>query len=235
MTLTTYHDLVQGTDEWLEARRGILTASVIGDLITPKTVRPASNDTSRSLTMLLVAERITGYSDPVYVSDDMMRGTLDEPIARTAYAKHKGVTVSEVGFMVRDDATGSLSADATWRLGYSPDGLVGDDGLIEIKSRRAKAQVATILADEVPLANLAQMHAGMLVAGRAWCDYVSFSGGLPLYVKRVHRDEKWDKVITEVATEFETTAARMVTSFRALAKTMPPTERPNYDLEGLVL
>jgi hypothetical protein len=234
MTLTTYGDLVQGTDEWLDARRGILTASVVGDLITPKTVRPASNDTSRSLTMLLVAERITGYSDPVYVSDDMMRGIVDEPIARTAYAKHKGVRVDELGFMVRDDATpmGSLP---TWRLGYSPDGLVGDDGLIEIKSRRAKAQVATILTDEVPMANLAQMHAGMLVADRAWCDYVSFSGGLPLYVKRVHRDEKWDKVIVDVATEFETTAAQMVAAFNLIAETMPATERPNYDLEGLVL
>lgn len=225
MTLRVYSDLVQGTEEWLAARRGIVTASVVGQFITPKTVKPASNDYSRALTMLLVAERITGWSDPVYVTADMERGHLDEPIARAAYAQWAKVDVDEVGFMVRDETA--------WKLGYSPDGLVGDDGLIEIKSRRAKAQVATVIADEVPLANMAQIQAGMLVSGRAWCDYVSFAGGLPLYVKRVHFDERWADAITDAVIEFEATAARMVESFAALTKDMPTTERINYDLAGI--
>src|SRR5690606_36899576 len=134
-----------------------VTASVVGQLITTKTIKPAANDTSRALTALLVAERITGWSDPVYVSDDMMRGTLDEPVARDLYSKHYAPVV-ECGFMVR--------YEDGWRLGYSPDGLVGDDGLIEVKSRRAKAQLVTILADEVPASNMAQIQAGLLVSGR---------------------------------------------------------------------
>lgn len=227
MTLRVYSDLVQGTEDWLAARRGIVTASVVGQLITPRTIKPASNDYSRALTMLLVAERITGWSDPVYVTADMERGNLDEPIARAAYAQWAGVAVDEVGFMVREQAT--------FTLGYSPDGLVGSDGLIEIKSRRAKAQVATILADEVPLSNVAQMQAGMLVSGRTWCDYVSFAGGLPLYVKRVHFDQTWARAIVDAVEEFEATAARMVESFNELTKDMPQTERIDYDLQGMVI
>ena len=180
MSLHEHADLIQGSDEWLAARRGIVTASVVGQLITPKTIKPASNDTSRALTTLLVAERITGWTDPVYVSDDMLRGTMDEPVARDIYARHFA-PVTELGFMTRDDWG--------WSIGYSPDGLVGDDGLIEVKSRRAKKHVATVLADQVPLENMAQIQAGLLVSGRAWCDYISYCGGMPMWIKRVHPDQ----------------------------------------------
>lgn len=226
MSLIEYPDLVQGSEEWLAARRGIVTASVVGQLITTKTIAPANNDTSRGLTTLLVAERITGWTDPVYVSDDMMRGTLDEPVARDLYSRHYA-PVTEMGFMVREQ-------DHGWRLGYSPDGLVGDDGLIEIKSRRAKTQVATILTDEVPAANLAQMQAGLLVTGRKWIDYVSFSGGLPLYVKRVHPDERWFDAITRAVAIFESTATEMVATYTAAIAGRPATERTTYDMEMVI-
>ena len=220
MSLRTYPDLIQGTDEWLDIRRGMVTASVVGQLVTPKTIKPASNDTSRALIALLAAERITGWTDPVYVSDDMMRGTLDEPVARDLYSQHYRPVV-ECGFMVRE-------GDG-WRLGYSPDGLVGDDGLIEIKSRRAKKHLATILADEVPVENLAQIQAGLLVSGRAWCDYVSYCGGMPMWVKRVEPDERWHEAITEAVTAFETTAAQMVSTYTERTAGLPATERSTYD------
>lgn len=220
MSLRTYPDLIQGTDEWLDVRRGMVTASVVGQLVTPKTIKPASNDTSRALIALLAAERITGWSDPVYVSDDMMRGTLDEPVARDLYSQHHA-PVTECGFMVRE-------GDG-WRLGYSPDGLVGDDGLIEIKSRRPKKHLATILADEVPVENVAQIQAGLLVSGRAWCDYVSYCGGMPMWVKRVHPDERWHEAITEAVTAFETTAAQMVSTYTERTAGLPATERSTYD------
>lgn len=267
MTLTTYTDLVQGSDEWLEVRRGIVTASVIGQLITTRppspltgictecaaepgqpcaslrgggpiktihggrvaapdatpTVEPADTDSARALTLTLVTERITGWTEPVYVSNDMMRGTWDEPLARAAYAEHTGTDVTEVGFMVRE-----LSGH---RLGYSPDGLVGDDGLIEIKSRRPKEQVRTVLADEVPAANMAQIQTGLLVSGRAWCDYVSYAGGLPLYVKRVHADDRWHDAIREALAVFEDTAARMVTTYTERTQGLPLTERSHHDME----
>jgi len=225
MTLTVHTDLIQGSDEWLAARRGIVTASVVGQLVTAKTIRPATNDTSRALTMTLVAERITGWTEPTFMSSAMMRGVMDEPIARDAYERHTGQQVLEVGFMVREEGS--------WELGYSPDGLVNDDGLIEIKSREPKAHLATILAGEVPLANVAQCQAGLLVTGREWLDYVSFAGGMPLFVRRVHPDPRWFDAITEAVVGFEANAVAMTTTYRAAVDGLPMTERIDHEL-GLV-
>lgn len=215
MTLIELPDLIQGTDEWHDQRRGIVTASVVGRLLTA-TGKPANNDTSRTLTAQLVAERITGWTDPVYVSDDMLRGTEDEPRAVDVYAEHFA-PVTSTGFMVRDD----------WgfRIGYSPDGLVGDDGLIEVKSRRAKKQLQTILEDAVPAENMAQIQCGLLVSGRAWCDYVSYCGGMPLYVKRVEPDPEWFDVIVVAVDMFEENAERMVAEYERVTANLPATER----------
>ena len=220
MSLTVHTDLIQGSDEWLTARRGIVTASVVGQLVTAKTIRPAVNDYSRALTTLLVSERITGWTEPVYVSDAMMRGSDDEPIARDAYARHMDVDVTVPGFM-------TLERDG-WTLGYSPDGLVGDDGLIEIKSRAPKKHLATILADAAPAENMAQMQAGLLVSGRAWCDYVSFCGGMPLWTTRVLPDPRWFDAIAEAVATFEATAVEMVATYRAATAGLPMTERTTY-------
>jgi predicted phage-related endonuclease len=220
MSLHIYEDLEQGTDAWLVARRGIVTASVVGQLITPKTVKPASNDYSRGLTASLVAERITGYVEPTFQSQDMLRGTLSEPIARDIYAEHHGVTVDQVGFMVREEAD--------WKLGYSPDGLVADDGLIEIKAPRQKSHLATILADEVPLEYMAQCQAGLLVSGRKWLDFISYCGGMPLFIKRVLPDERWQKALVEAVTAFETNAALMIATYTAATEGMPATERIDF-------
>lgn len=219
MSLTTMPDLIQGSDEWLAQRRGMVTASVVGQLVTASTLKVANNDYSRGLTALLVAERITGWTDPVYVSDDMLRGTLDEPVARDLYSQHFA-PVTETGFMVRDD----------WgfQIGYSPDGLVGDDGLIEVKSRRQKKHLATILADAVPAENMAQIQAGLLVSGRAWCDYVSFCGGMPLWRKRVEPDERWADAIVAAVAAFEDAAEHMTSTYRAAVVGMPATERTVY-------
>ena len=219
MTLTTYDELEQGTPEWLAARCGIVTASVVGLLITAKTIKPAANDTSRGLTATLVAERITGHVEPIQMNSDMERGTLDEPYARDLYSEHHA-PATEVGFLVRDD----------WgfKLGYSPDGLVGEDGLIEIKSRRQKKHLATIIADEVPLENMAQCQAGLLVSGREWIDYVSYCGGMPLYVKRVQRDPKWFDAIFKAVEAFEEAAADMVSRYTTATADLPATERIDH-------
>lgn len=224
MSLHTYTDFIQGTDEWLDVRRGIVTASVVGQLITPKTIKPAANPDSRALTALLAAERITGWSEPVYVSHDMLRGSLDEPIAREVYAQHYA-PVSEVGFMVRD---------LGHRIGYSPDGLVGDDGLIEIKSRRPKEHLATVIADEVPAENMAQIQCGLLVSDRQWCDYISYCGGMHMWVKRVHPDPRWFEAILAAVDAFEQAAADMVTTYHAAVAGLPATERGTYDMEVMI-
>lgn len=217
MTLTTHADLEQGSDEWLAARCGLLTASTIGKLITPSTLKVADNETSRGLTYTLAAERITGHVEYVHPTFDMQRGTEDEPYAREAYAAHKGVRVAEVGFMTLETEH--------YKIGYSPDGLVGDDGLIEIKSRKPHSHLATILSGRPPAYNMAQMQTGMFVSGREWCDYVSFSAGLPLWVKRVHWDSGWFKIIPEVAAAFETNVAQIVAAYEAETAGLPATER----------
>jgi hypothetical protein len=216
VTLTIHPDLIQGSDEWLEQRRGIVTASVVGRLITPKTIRSADNPESRSLITLLAAERITGWTEPSYVSDDMLRGLDDEPRARDKYAKHYA-PVAEAGLMVED----------RWgfRIGYSPDGLVGDNGLIEVKSRRPKIQLATILADEVPIETVAQLQCALLVSGREWIDYVSYCGGMPMWVKRVYPQQNWAEAIVEAVTVFEENVAEMIRTYQALTAGLHPTER----------
>ena len=219
MTLEVFNELEQGTPEWLAARCGIVTASVVGQLITPKTVKPAVNDYSRALTATLVAERITGHVEPMQVSQAMMRGTLDEPYARDAYSEHHAPAV-EIGFMVKDFGG--------YKIGYSPDGLVGDDGLIEIKSRAQKKHLQTILADEVPLENMAQIQTGLLVSGREWLDYVSFCSGMPLWTKRVYPDIRWHLAIKEAVEAFEKTAAVMVATYQNLTADLPPTERLDH-------
>lgn len=217
-------DMEQRSDEWYAARLGMVTASAVGQLVTAKTFKPASNDHSRALTAALVAERVTGWTDPTHVSDDMWRGIEHEPIARDTYSEHHAPAI-ECGFMVRDDWG--------WSLGYSPDGLVGDDGLIEIKCPRAKGHLQTVVSGQVPASYMPQLQAGLLVSGRAWVDYVSFVAGMPLWVKRVTPDLRWFNAITEAVAAFEVAAERMAADYYAAVEGLPTTEPINNDI-GLV-
>jgi hypothetical protein len=103
--------------------------------------------------------------------------------------------------------------------------------LIEIKSRAQKKHLQTILADEVPLENLAQIQCGLLVSGREWCDYVSFCSGMPLYVKRVLPDERWHEAIIEAVAFFEDNAADMIKTYTAAIDGRPMTERIEHFAE----
>ena len=208
MTLEVFPNLEQGSDEWLAARCGLLTASVIGKLITPK-LQLADNETSRGVIETLVAERITGHVEYVHPSFDMQRGSMDEPYARDLYAKEYA-PVTEIGFAVR-----TISG---YQLGASPDGLIADDSGLEIKSRSPKIQLRTILTNEIPTANLAQIHACMFVLDRDRWEYCSYAGGWPLHVIGVHRDPRWDAVIIDTLNAFEDTAALMISAYqRAVA------------------
>lgn len=217
MTLDVFADVTQGSDEWLELRLGMITASTVGQLITPSTLKSASNPASRGLAALLVSERVTGWVEPTFMSDDMMRGVMDEPRAREMYAETRNVSVQQVGFMVRHEEWGEL--------GYSPDGLVPDDGLIEVKSRAPKKHLQTILADEVPAENIAQIQAGLLVSGREWCDYISYTAGMPMWVRRVYPDPDWHKAIRAAVHAFEEAAVEMVKNYRAAITGLPVAER----------
>lgn len=225
MSLRILPDLIQGTEEWNDQRRGMVTASVVDRLLTA-TLKVANNDTSRALTMLLTAERLTGHTDPTWRNDDMMRGVFDEPIARNLYSQHYA-PVEECGFMVRND----------WgfEVGYSPDGLVGDVGLIEVKSRRQKNHLETVLDGEIPAANMAQIQCGLLVSGRAWCDYVSFCGGMHLWTKRVYPNTGWHEAIVNAVRAFEAASAEITDKYLAAVDGLPMTERISFDEVDLKL
>lgn len=215
MAFFQHPDLIQGSDQWHDERRGMVTASAVSKLLTASR-KVASNVQSRGLTALLVAERITGYTDLAYSSDEMLKGHDTEPIAVDLYSENYA-PVTTTGFMVRDDWGFSI--------GYSPDGLVGDDGLIEVKSRRQKQQLQTILSDEVPAENMAQLQCGLLVSGRDWIDYVSYCGGMPLYVKRIEPDDAWFGAIVAAVQEFEADAIEMTYNYREATKGLVQTER----------
>lgn len=206
-----YPDLEQGSDEWHAIRCGILTASEMRLILTP-TLKPASNEKERAHLYELLGQRITGYTELRYITDDMMRGHEDEIEARIRYAEHYA-PVTECGFVTRDMGG--------YLIGYSPDGLVGEDGLIECKSRRQKYQIETILANEVPAEYVLQCQTGLLVTGRKWLDFVSYSAGLPMFVKRVRPDASIQDAIIEAAYQFEQRMQIALAKYERMLAAMP--------------
>lgn len=217
MTITYHPNLIQGSDEWADIRRGKITASEMSKVLTP-TLKIADNADTRSHVYELAAQRITGYTEPTYFGDEMLLGTLNEPIARQLY-HDSFAPVTECGFITNDDHG--------FTIGYSPDGLVGDEGLIEIKSRRAKFQVQSIVEGEVPKEHVLQIQTGLLVTGRKWCDYVSYSGGMPLWPIRAYPDDAVHEAIIAACGAFEAKVAKVVNAYheRLLNEKWVATER----------
>lgn len=212
-----FPDLIQGTDAWLAARCGLLTASEMKLILTP-TLKAASNDKERGHLYELLAQRITQHVEPHYISDDMLRGMEDELTARDLYSE-KYAPVVQCGFVTND----------RWgvTIGCSPDGLVGDDGMIEIKSRRQKYQIETIVSGEMPADYLMQVQTALLVTERAWCDFVTYSGGLPMLTLRVFPDAKVHDAIISAAQAFEERLAIRLDQYHAALRSLRtiPTER----------
>lgn len=209
MTIIYHDEMIQGSDEWRAARCGMLTASEMHLIITP-TLKIAANDKQRAHFYELMAQRITKHVDPHYISDDMLRGEEDEVFARDLYGD-KYARVAQCGFVTRDD----------WgfKIGCSPDGLVGDDGLIEVKSRRGRFQVQTIMGDGIPSEYMIQIQTALLVTRREWCDFVSYSGGLPMLTECVTPDPEYQKAIITAATNFELAMREGINSYHERIKT----------------
>lgn len=189
-----YDELLQGSDEWMAARCGLLTASEMKLIITPTDLKPAKNDKVKAHLYELTAQRITKFVEPHYINDDMMRGHEDEVEARILYEQHYA-PVDDVGFITNDK----------WgfTLGCSPDGLVGKDGAIECKSRRQKYQMQTLLEGDVPAEHIIQVQTIMLVSERDWVDYISYSAGMPMVTLRVYPDTEMQCAILAAAEDFE--------------------------------
>jgi len=213
--LIKYHkDIEQGTPEWSELRRGIITASTAGKLITT-TGKVANNETVRQLAYSLAAERITGRVAPSFVSYDMERGHIEEVFARDLYGKHYA-PVTQCGF-IESDRLG-------FRMGYSPDGLVGEDGLIEVKSRMAKFQVETFFIGEVPSEYAIQLQFALMVTQRPWIDFVQYSNGMALFVKRVEPDHLIAEAMYEAVSLFEDRLKEVISDYEASSEGCPVAE-----------
>jgi len=174
----------QGSEEWKQARCGRVTASRVHDIVA---VTRSGGFTSGRKNYLadLVIERLTGQPAPSYQSAAMAYGIETEPEARFAYALKAGVEIDEVGF---------LKHPVIAMAGASPDGLVGGDGMVEIKCPNSATHIETLLHDKIDLEYASQMQFQMACSGREWCDFVSFDKRLPepmqLYVRRIPRDDK---------------------------------------------
>lgn len=174
--MTTYHnDITQGSDEWLTIRLGKMTASLMSKLITP-TGKVASNKDSRAIVYEKLGERLTGDLTDSFQSYHMERGNIFEPFARDLYSSERA-PVTECGFVTRE-------FDG-FTLGYSPDGLVGDDGLIEIKCPTQYKHIKEMCEGLDPKDAMMQIQTGLLVTDREWCDFISHYNGMHQRIVRV--------------------------------------------------
>jgi putative phage-type endonuclease len=183
----------QRTEEWFSARLGKVTASRVSDVVA-KT--KSGYSTSRANYMAeLVCERLTGKQGEFFQNAAMAWGTEQEPFARGAYEERNGIFVEEVGF---------VSHPTILMAGASPDGLVGDDGLVEIKCPNTATHIDTLLDKEAPSKYVNQMQWQMACTGRAWCDFVSYDPRMPenmqFFATRVMRD---NNLIIELEREVE--------------------------------
>jgi len=185
----------QRTEEWFAARMGKVTASRVADVIA-KTKTGYSTSRENYLAQL-VCEVLTGKPAESFTNAAMQWGVDQEPLARAAYESHQNVLVDEVGFLVHP---------TIWESGASPDGLVGDFGMVEIKCPNTATHIDTLLTQTVSGKYNTQMQWQMACAGRHWCDFVSFDPRMPtdlqLFVKRVEYDPPYVAMLEKEVMSF---------------------------------
>ena len=173
----------QRSPEWFAVRAGKATASAFADILA--TVKAGESASRKNYRLQLVTERLTGLPSESFTNAEMRWGIDHEDEAREAYMAHTGTLVDESGFMYRN----YLEA------GCSPDGLIDDDGMLEIKCPNSVTHVEYMEADELPSKYVAQVQGQLWIAGRQWCDFVSFDPRMPeklrLFVVRVERDDAY--------------------------------------------
>lgn len=205
-------ELVQGSAEWKAARVGCVTASRVADVIAKtKTGWGASR---ANYMAELIAERLTGEAAAGYSNAAMQWGTEKEPEARAAYSFRADVDVTEVGFIPHPKIA---------MTGASPDGYVGDEGLVEFKCPNTATHIDTLLGEPLPAKYLTQIQWQMACAGRAWCDWVSYDPRLPeemrLFIQRYHRNDEMIATLEKQVAEF---LAELDQKTRALSERYGP-------------
>ena len=176
-------DVVQGSDEWKALRLGKVTASKMKDVMSNGR-GGAPSKMAETYMIELIAERLTGEEKPFFENDAMKWGTKTEPLARAMFEMREGLEVEEVAFIERDDD-----------CGISPDGLIGDDGLIEIKCPTTTTQVRRALSDDYAADYKDQIQMQLWVSKRKYCYFLSFDPRLECaagyLLQKVERDEEY--------------------------------------------
>lgn len=200
-------EMEQGSKEWHDLRLGKITASKMAEVLS-KGRGTAPSKLAEAYMMELLAERLTGEAKPFFENDAMRWGTETEPQARAMYELNSGLDVKEVAFIERDEFTG-----------VSPDGLIGDTGMIEIKCPTTITQIKRALTDDYSKDYYAQIQMQLWVAERQWCDFLSFDPRLDIdagyLLQRVERDEEF---IADMATKTEAFIVKMNEFYERLVK-----------------
>ena len=184
------YDCEQNTPDWYACRLGIPTASKF-DTIMAQGRGGGESKTRRTYMLKLLGERMTGEPCYEYSNDHMERGKEMEAEARDLYVFMSEVEPKQVGFVRNGD------------VGCSPDSLIDGNGLLEIKTKLAHLQVELLLNDEFPLEHKAQVQGQLWVCEREFVDFVSYWPKLPLFAKRVYRDEPYIKRLSDEVKRFE--------------------------------
>ena len=209
-TVQTY-TMEQGSPEWRKVRTGVVTASVIGKLFTAGGKISEAKGVEE-MARVIAAERINGFTEEPVSTRSFERGHLQEVLARELY-EELYAPVEQVGFI--------KITCPEYVTGMSPDGLVGDEGGVEIKSRLGKFQIETFLCDEVPKEHITQVQVSLFVTGRRWWDYVQYSNGMALYRRRVEPDLEFHGKINEALTLFEERVQRIITEYKEKTAGLP--------------
>lgn len=194
----------QGSPDWFACRLGIPTASEFATVMA-KGRDGGVSETRKKYMLTLLGEELTGQVQDSYTNAHMERGKIMEDEARELYAMLRDCTPERVGFMRRGEC------------GASPDSLIGDDGLLEIKTKLPHLQLAVLLANKLPAEHKAQVQGQLLVSGRAWCDFVSYWPGLPPFIVREFRDEPYLTTLSEAIGKFNAEKAKLRTQIESYA------------------
>lgn len=198
--------IIQGSEEWFAVRCGKVTASRVADIVAR--TKSGWSASRKNYLAELVAERLTGHVERGFTNAAMQWGTDMEPEARDAYAFYADADVEQVGF---------VDHPRIEMAGASPDGLVGDNGLVEIKCPNTATHIDTLMAGTAPARYVTQMMWQMACTGRAWCDFVSYDPRLPedmrIFIKRIDRDEdriaELEKEVEAFLSELSETVERL--------------------------
>lgn len=199
-------DLAQGSDAWKAARCGSLGASVLHEAVARTKTGYGASRANRMAT--LVIEQLTGVPVETFQNAAMLHGTETEPEARIAYEFYANADVAQVGLVLHPNIGGTHA---------SPDGLVGTDGLLEIKCPQPAQHLSTLLGEPIPEKYQIQMLWQMKCCDRAWCDFASYSPAFPesmkLHVRRFPRDDariaELEKEVIDFLNELRLTVHRL--------------------------